>query len=196
MAGCSYPFGRIKAYYDKNREKIMSASPNNFAVRVYGMDWTSMFSRIERDAWGCIRDFGIVAYPQYPIADMFPDFSSPVLKYVIECDGKDFHDAEKDAARDARLSARGFDVFRIQGAESMRDDVIVEDLRFAVGEASEDDRGRVAASFFHELKSSYNGFFIGLALFYHERRYLQAEFDDCLREIVLAHRTANGGCNG
>ncbi|MBK9497414.1 MAG: DUF559 domain-containing protein, partial [Xanthomonadales bacterium] len=99
MAACVYPFKKIRAYYDKRRDAILSANPRQWGCSIYGMDWISMFSPIEHIAWGEIRHLGIVFYPQYPIAEMFVDFAAPQQKVVIECDGAAYHNKDKDAER-------------------------------------------------------------------------------------------------
>lgn len=42
---------------------------------------------------------------------------------VVECDGKDFHDAEKDAVRDRYMEERGYVVLRFTGAEIIKNPV-------------------------------------------------------------------------
>ena len=84
----------------------------------YLMDW--QFSPIERDVWCDIRCAGVPFYPQLPALNYFLDFANPFLKIGIECDGKQWHNAERDAARDARLSAEGWQIYRIPGHECRR----------------------------------------------------------------------------
>jgi len=84
----------------------------------YLMNWE--FSPIERDVWCDIRCAGLPFYPQMPVLNYFLDFGNPFLKIGIECDGKQWHNAERDAARDARLSAEGWEIYRIPGHECRR----------------------------------------------------------------------------
>ncbi len=84
----------------------------------YLMDWE--FTPIERDVWCDIRCAGVPFYPQMPVLNYFIDFGNPFLKIGIECDGKEWHNAERDAARDARLSAEGWEIYRIPGHECRR----------------------------------------------------------------------------
>jgi hypothetical protein len=100
----------------------------------YLMDWK--FSPIERDVWCDIRCAGLPFYPQMPVLNYFLDFGNPFLKIGIECDGKEWHNAERDAARDARLSAAGWEIYRIPGHECRRS-VDSEKLR----DPERDDRG-------------------------------------------------------
>jgi very-short-patch-repair endonuclease len=73
---------------------------------------------------------------QAVIPPYIADFLCPALKLIIEVDG-DTHDPPRDAARDARLHARGYRVLRFTNADVMSNiagvfDVIVA----AVGEES------------------------------------------------------------
>lgn len=83
----------------------------------YFIDWIKLFTPIEYDAWQTIRYLGIPMWPQYPINNVFVDFADPVKKLVIECDGKAYHDKEKDAVRDDLLAEYGWCVFRVTGKE-------------------------------------------------------------------------------
>jgi very-short-patch-repair endonuclease len=59
-------------------------------------NWEPEFSPIEHNVWGEIREYGLPFYPQIPVAGFFLDFACPMLKIAIECDGAEFHDADKD----------------------------------------------------------------------------------------------------
>jgi very-short-patch-repair endonuclease len=84
----------------------------------YFMDW--VFTPIEQAVWSDIRTIGIPFYPQVPVLNYFLDFANPFLKIGIECDGKAWHDHDLDKARDARLAAAGWTIFRIEGHECKR----------------------------------------------------------------------------
>lgn len=91
----------------------------------YLMDWE--FTPIEYSVWQDIRCAGLPFFPQMPVLNYFLDFGNPFLKIGIECDGKQWHDKERDAIRDARLSAEGWEIYRIPGHECKRT-VSVEDF--------------------------------------------------------------------
>lgn len=74
-------------------------------------DWRFL-TPIEVHAWNAIRRYGIPFYPQYPIGRVFVDFADPVRHVAIECDGKQWHDAAKDAIRDRKLGDLGWTVHR------------------------------------------------------------------------------------
>lgn len=81
----------------------------------YIVDWTRIFTPIETDAWHSIRTLGLEMFPQYPVAKYFVDFGDPWLRIAIECDGKGWHDAQKDARRDAELNELEWQVLRLPG---------------------------------------------------------------------------------
>lgn len=84
----------------------------------YLMDWE--FSPIEQMVWSDIRDISVPFYPQVPVLNYFIDFACPFLKIGIECDGKEWHDAERDTVRDKELAAAGWMIYRIAGHECVR----------------------------------------------------------------------------
>lgn len=86
----------------------------------YFFDWFSIFTPIENCVWNDIRSTGIPFMPQYPVGNYFLDFADPIKKIAIECDGKEFHDKQKDKMRDAELSRLGWTVYRLTGGECNR----------------------------------------------------------------------------
>lgn len=86
----------------------------------YPIDWVPLFTPIEYMVWCDIRDYPINMWPQYPVGKYFADFANVQKKIVIECDGKQWHDEEKDAKRDAEMIADGWTVYRIPGYECNR----------------------------------------------------------------------------
>jgi very-short-patch-repair endonuclease len=101
----------------------------------YFMEWD--FTPIERNVWDDIRNMGLPFYPQIPVLNYFIDFGCPFLKIGIECDGKAWHDSDLDRARDARLAAAGWMIFRIEGHECVR-------TVSAYEEFEEEDRSQVS----------------------------------------------------
>lgn len=78
-------------------------------------DWATIFTPIESALWYDIRAKSMSLWPQFPVGRFFVDFGNPVAKIAVECDGKKWHDAEKDAARDAELREMGWTVYRLPG---------------------------------------------------------------------------------
>lgn len=97
------------AMVDAGRESWLHGDPYAIA------DWPSLFTPIEAALWVDIRCAGLAMWPQFPVGRYFVDFGNPVARVALECDGASFHDANKDAARDAELNTLGWTVLRIPG---------------------------------------------------------------------------------
>jgi len=83
---------------------------------------------IEYSTYCCIKSTPFITmYPQYPFKGYFMDFANPCLKINIELDGKEFHDAAKDAVRDREIINNGWKVFRIPGYKCYKE-VIFENI--------------------------------------------------------------------
>jgi very-short-patch-repair endonuclease len=114
-------WSKIKEFYESVEHLILDEDQNRYAIDHYS--WESLgitMTPIERLMWADIRMIGIVMYPQYPVGGVFVDFANPKAKVAIECDGKDFHDAVKDAARDKMLREIGWRVYRITGSDCVK----------------------------------------------------------------------------
>lgn len=124
-------FEAIKRHYAALSPIILAGESDEWAVCAYAWDTPSSgirLSPIERALWCDIRQQNVVMYPQYPVAGYFVDFANPVAKVAIECDGAAFHvNAAKDASRQRHIEAKGWTVYRISGADCMRDEIISED---------------------------------------------------------------------
>lgn len=88
----------------------------------YALGIYEHYTPIERALWKDIRSTARVHFlPQFPVGRLFVDFGDPGRKIAIEADGKQFHEAGRDQARDDELfSAHGWRVFRVSGAETVR----------------------------------------------------------------------------
>lgn len=115
-------FAETKRIYDKVLPEWMAEyqRTGNMYFDPYVKDWLIEFSPIENNVWSDIRGSAIPFYPQIPVAGYFLDFACPMKKMAIECDGAEFHDADKDAARDEELGRLGWTVFRLKGHECKR----------------------------------------------------------------------------
>ena len=56
---------------------------------------------------------GMEFYPQLKVGKYYPDFVDKKRKIIIEVDGKNYHDLEKDKIKDQDLNKLGYDVYRI-----------------------------------------------------------------------------------
>jgi len=108
----------IRQFYARNADSIMGEARNEWAIDPYAWAPFIQMTPIEEWLWGDIRAANAVFYPQWPVGGMFVDFANPVARVAIECDGAAYHtDKEKDAARDAKLEALGWSVYRITGKQ-------------------------------------------------------------------------------
>lgn len=85
-------------------------------------DWGALMTPIESAIWQDIRQMGLPLWPQLPVGRVFVDFGNPVKRVAVECDGAAWHDAAKDAKRDAYLGEMGWRVYRITGRDCRTDE--------------------------------------------------------------------------
>lgn len=105
-------------FYAQFRDEILAGPRNDWVIPAYSWEPVIRMTPIEAWLWSDIREINAVFYPQWPEAGFFLDFANPVAKVAIECDGRDYHlDRAKDAARDDKLAALGWSVFRITGSD-------------------------------------------------------------------------------
>lgn len=83
----------------------------------YIVDWGRIFTPIEEDGWYYVRTMGLKMFPQYPVGRFFVDFGDPWKHVAIECDGQQWHNAERDAKRDRELADMGWRVLHLSGSE-------------------------------------------------------------------------------
>jgi very-short-patch-repair endonuclease len=109
----------LKTFY-LSHEKSYIENPYRW-FSSYPLDWQSLMTPIEFQAWAAIRSKGrIVMYPQYPALNYILDFANPGLKIALELDGRDYHDKGRDLKRDSELRKVGWTVYRITGKEMTR----------------------------------------------------------------------------
>lgn len=121
MYDCKTEFERhdvYRLYYKYNHDLIMESLRKSKWFNTYGIDFTRYFTPIEYNAWCVIRCNSMIFYPQYPVLNYMLDFAHPLYKIGIELDGKQYHNHEKDLARDERLHKEGWKIYRITGKEA------------------------------------------------------------------------------
>jgi len=113
----------IFEFYEMMNPLILKERKNEWAIDPYAWDTGLIrMTPIENWFWSDIRGANAVMYPQYPVAGVFIDFANPVAKVGIECDGLNFHlDKKKDQDRDAMLGKLGWTIYRLTGADCMKD---------------------------------------------------------------------------
>jgi very-short-patch-repair endonuclease len=113
-----YNWQSIKNVYDNYATKEIISNSLERGITAwtdpYFYNWN--FTPIEEKMWGYLRTFGPPMYPQYPVAHCFIDFANPLVKVGIEADGKDWHDRDKDRARDKKLASIGWTIYRLKGS--------------------------------------------------------------------------------
>lgn len=113
------------AIWNQIRESYRELTPVILAGKGRGVDpyflnWVSLFTPIETEAWGCIRGHGVSLFPQFPVLNYFIDSANPYNKIGLELDGEAWHDEKKDLERDRRLFAEGWRIFRVSGKEAAK----------------------------------------------------------------------------
>lgn len=83
--------------------------------------WHLLMTPIESAVWEAIRNRALPFWPQFPVGRFFLDFGCPMARVGVECDGAEFHDPVKDAARDAELALLGWTIYRIPGWRCVRE---------------------------------------------------------------------------
>lgn len=111
-------FDAIREAWKRHEPAILAACKKGRTVDPYFHQW--QMTPIEEMAWNAIRGVGIPMYPQYPALRFFLDFADPRKRIALECDGKQWHDVERDRKRDRLLSEHGWTVYRVTGADCMR----------------------------------------------------------------------------
>ena len=86
----------------------------------YPVDWTRIFTPIEKLAWNEIRYLSLPFYPQFPVGKYFADFADPKNLIAIECDGAAYHNVDNDSLRNGFFSSQGWTVYRVSGADCNR----------------------------------------------------------------------------
>lgn len=176
------PYNQIREHYRYLTPLIFERSeihPRNWVSPYCDIDWMSLFTPIENQAWQAIRAIGkIPLYPQYPIKGYFVDFGNPYLKIAVECDGKEYHlDKDKDAKRDNNLMAAGWKVFRIPGSDCVRP---VSDDYYNISYIDESERYGVLDDFY---QTTIEGLVKALAIHYCEFRGYYLDEHVCERSI-------------
>lgn len=101
---------------------------------------------IERTLCEAMRARGLQPIAQYGIDRYRADFAFTDARVVVECDGKPWHDPDRDRRRDAVLRNRGWEPVHFSGSEIHRDAAgcalrvqrcVIERLRLAESEQPE-----------------------------------------------------------
>lgn len=115
-------FSRIRSHYHAELPHMLDEHERSGRVHFdpYRLDFVPDMTPIEAAVWSDIRCAALPFFPQMPVLRYFLDFADPFKKIGIECDGKEWHDAAKDAERDANLQSIGWIIYRIPGWKCLR----------------------------------------------------------------------------
>jgi DNA helicase-2/ATP-dependent DNA helicase PcrA len=76
---------------------------------------------IEAILFRAMRERGLAPIAQYGIGRYRADFAFPDVRLVVECDGRPWHDPDRDRERDAALRRKGWEPLHFTGSEISRD---------------------------------------------------------------------------
>lgn len=76
---------------------------------------------IEARLYGAMRDRGLAPIAQYGIGKFRVDFAFTDVRLIVECDGRPWHDPERDRRRDEALRRKGWEPLHFTGSEIHRD---------------------------------------------------------------------------
>jgi DNA helicase-2/ATP-dependent DNA helicase PcrA len=86
-----------------------------------GLDGLPPLTPIEALLFDALRALGLAPVSQYGIAKYRADFALTDVRLVVECDGRPWHDPERDRRRDEALRRVGWEVIHFTGSEITRD---------------------------------------------------------------------------
>ena len=93
---------------------------SSFGLRP-GLDGLPPHTPIEVLLFDAMRALGLAPVSQYGIAKYRADFAITDVRLVVECDGRPWHDPDRDRRRDEALKRMGWDVIHFTGSEITRD---------------------------------------------------------------------------
>lgn len=79
------------------------------------------FTPIESRLYEALRARLLEPIAQFGVGQLRLDFAFPEARLGVECDGREWHDAVRDAARDLKLKHRGWEVIHFSGTAINRD---------------------------------------------------------------------------
>lgn len=86
-----------------------------------GPDDLPPLTPIEMLLYRSMRERGLAPIAQYGIGKFRVDFAFADVRLAVECDGRQWHDPDRDARRDAVLGSKGWTVLHFSGADISHD---------------------------------------------------------------------------
>lgn len=114
-------------WFDCRKNSMEIKSPIEKIMSIILVSVNDMISReISRNDCPSIIDYPQEQIGEYQVDFLVKIFDNPDKKYVIECDGHDFHEKTKEQAkydkqRERFLVANGYNVLRFSGSEIIGD---------------------------------------------------------------------------
>ncbi len=108
-----------------------------FAV-AYRVDGQPPMTPIESMLFTALAELGYSPVAQQPIGPYVADLAFPAQRVIVECDGRGYHDKDRDDARDRHLARHGWETHRFSGSQIWHDlDGVVTEVgqALAVSEA-------------------------------------------------------------
>ena len=102
---------------------------NHFYLQGIERDGNPPMTPIEEMLFAALKARGLSPTVQYGIGSFRVDFAFSDRQLAVEADGRAWHDAKRDAERDRRLRAHGWETVRFSGSQIYRDaDAVVEQI--------------------------------------------------------------------
>ncbi len=106
-----------------------------FAV-VHRVDGLPPMTPIEVKLFTALADLGYSPVAQQPIGPYVADIAFPAQRVIVECDGRGYHDQDRDDARDRHLARHYWETHRFSGSEIWHDlDGVVTEVGQALAAA-------------------------------------------------------------
>ena len=112
-----------------------------FAV-AYRVDGQPPMTPIEAKLFTALAELGYSPVAQQPIGPYVADIAFPAQRVIVECDGRGYHDKDRDDARDRHLALQGWETHRFSGSKIWND---LDGVVTEVGQALAASEARRAA---------------------------------------------------
>lgn len=128
----------VRAEYDKRQTLCESPIERTLLAGLMTANWHFLDNPfvpvVDLREKAALPDAPVAIIPQFPVMGYRLDFALAVkgedkaFLWALECDGGEYHDAVKDAERDANLARLGIRTFRFSGSSLYKDPVHCADL--------------------------------------------------------------------
>lgn len=185
-------FKEIRRYYAEHMCAILAefAEDGGQSFDPYEWDWYSHATPIESLMWQCLRQTGIPMLPQFPARQYFLDFGNPINRIAIECDGRAYHNDERDAERDRNLMRDGWRIYRVPGWQCVKAMsppwVVAHGMRERGEQVDPDEHRRYCREWF---RTTSDGVVMAIGIIYFGKELVTGDYADLARETLDEHRS-------